>query len=102
MSYPDDPSMQISHETIYRILYMQARGALKKELIAHLRRQQPLRHTRRKRPRYGQGQIVGAVSISERPPQIEDRALPGHWEGDLLAGTCHSQIATRVEIRRSY
>lgn len=102
MSYSDDPSMRISHETIYRTLYVQARGALKKELVSHLRRQQPLRHNRRKRPRSGQGQIVGAVSISERPPQIEDRAVPGHWEGDLLMGTCYSQIATLVERRSRY
>jgi IS30 family transposase len=102
MSYPDDPSMHISHETIYRTLYVQARGALKKELVTHLRRQQPLRHNRIKRARHGQGDIVGAVSISERPPQIEDRAVPGHWEGDLLAGTYHSQIVTLVERRSRY
>jgi IS30 family transposase len=102
MSYPGDSSMQISHETIYRTLYVQARGALKKELVAHLRRQQPLRHTRGKKSRTGGGQIIGAVSISERPPQIEDRAVPGHWEGDLLAGTYHSHIATLVERRSRY
>ena len=95
--------MQISHETIYRTLYVQARGALKKELIAHLRRQRPLRHARRKKSGgHGHGQIVGAVSIAERPPQIEDRAVPGHWEGDLLAGTLHSHIATLVERQSRY
>ena len=103
MSYPEDPSMQISHETIYRTLYVQARGALKKELITHLRRQRPLRHARRKKSGgHGHGHIVGAVSISERPPQIEDRAVPGHWEGDLLAGTLHSHIATLVERQSRY
>ena len=102
MTYADDASMQISHETIYRTLYVQARGALKKELIAHLRRQRPLRQTRRKKSGHGHGQIVGAVSISERPPQVEDRAVPGHWEGDLLAGTLHSHIATLVERQSRY
>jgi IS30 family transposase len=102
MSYPDDTSMQISHETIYRTLYVQARGALKKELVSHLRRRHPLRQTRRRKAGRGQGQILGAVSISERPPQVEDRAVPGHWEGDLLAGTLQSHIATLVERKSRY
>jgi transposase, IS30 family len=102
MSYPEDPSMQISHETIYRTLYVQARGALKKELVHHLRRQRSLRQTRRSKKGRGQGQIVGAMSIRERPPQIEDRAVPGHWEGDLLAGSLHSHIATLVERQSRY
>jgi IS30 family transposase len=103
MSYPDDPSMHVSHETIYRTLYVQARGALKKELVSHLRRQHPQRKPRhRKHAGRGQGQIVGAVSISERPSQIEDRAVPGHWEGDLLAGGMHSHIATLVERKSRY
>lgn len=102
MSYPDDSSMQISHETIYRTLYVQARGALKRELITHLRQKHSLRHGRRKKSGHGHGQIVGAVSISERPPQIEDRAVPGHWEGDLLLGGAHSQIATLVERTSRY
>jgi len=102
MSYSEDPSMQISHETIYRTLYVQARGALKKELVHHLRRQRSLRQTRRSKKGRGQGQIVGAISIRERPPQIEDRAVPGHWEGDLLAGSLHSHIATLVERQSRY
>jgi IS30 family transposase len=103
MSYPDDPSMHVSHETIYRTLYVQARGALRKELVSHLRRQHPQRKPRhRKHAGRGQGQIVGAVSISERPSQIEDRAVPGHWEGDLLAGGMHSHIATLVERKSRY
>jgi IS30 family transposase len=96
--YPDDPAMQISHETIYRTLYVQARGALKKELVAHLRRRRPIRRSRRYstagQPR---GQIIGAVSIAERPASVEDRAVPGHWEGDLLAGAKNTHIATLVE-----
>ena len=90
--------MHISHETIYRTLYVQARGALKKELLAHLRRRHPLRRSRRYstagQPR---GQIIDAVPIAERPPSVEDRALPGHWEGDLLAGGKNTHIATLVE-----
>jgi IS30 family transposase len=96
--YPHDAHMHISHETIYRTLYVQARGALKKELLAHLRRRHPLRRSRRYtttgQPR---GQIIDAVSISERPGSVEDRAVPGHWEGDLLAGAKNSHIATLVE-----
>lgn len=96
--YPLDPRMHLSHETIYRTLYVQARGALKKELVAHLRRRRPMRRSRRYstagQPR---GQIIDAVSIAERPASIEDRAVPGHWEGDLLAGAKNSHIATLVE-----
>jgi IS30 family transposase len=96
--YPDHPAMQISHETIYRTLYVQTRGALKKELVAHLRRRRPIRRSRRYstagQPR---GQIIDAVSIAERPASVEDRAVPGHWEGDLLAGAKNTHIATLVE-----
>jgi IS30 family transposase len=96
--YPQDARMHISHETIYRTLYVQARGALKKELVAHLRRRRPMRRSRRYstagQPR---GRIIDAVSIAERPASIEDRAVPGHWEGDLLAGAKNSHIATLVE-----
>jgi len=96
--YPEDAHMHISHETIYRTLYVQARGALKQELLAHLRRRRPMRRSRRYsttgQPR---GQIVDAVSITERPASVEDRAVPGHWEGDLLAGAKNSHIATLVE-----
>jgi len=96
--YPQDARMHISHETIYRTLYVQARGALKKELLAHLRRRHPLRRSRRYTTT-GQtrGQIIDAVSISERPASVEDRAVPGHWEGDLLAGAKNTHIATLVE-----
>jgi IS30 family transposase len=97
-AYPQDARMHISHETIYRTLYVQARGALKKELLAHLRRRHPLRRSRRYstagQPR---GQIIDAVSIAARPASIEDRAVPGHWEGDLLAGAKNTHIATLVE-----
>ena len=97
-AYPEDPRMHVSHETIYRTLYVQARGALKKELLAHLRRRHPLRRSRRYStvgpPR---GQIVNAIPIAARPAGIADRAVPGHWEGDLLAGAKNTHIATLVE-----
>jgi IS30 family transposase len=99
---PGDPTMRLSHEAIYRTLYVQARGALKKELISHLRRQQPLRRSRASRATPHRGQILGAVSIAQRPAAAEDRAIPGHWEGDLLAGTKQSNIVTLVERRSRY
>jgi IS30 family transposase len=90
--------MRVSHETIYLTLFVQARGALKRELTAHLRRSRSIRRPRAaKRGNVGQGQIVDAVSIRERPPEAEDRAIPGHWEGDLLSGAGNSHIATLVE-----
>jgi len=101
-AYPTEPTMHVSHETIYRTLYIQARGALKRALLAHLRRRRVMR---RSGPgaRVGQGHhIVDAISISARPPSVEDRAVPGHWEGDLLAGTVHSHIATLVERHSRY
>ncbi|MGH7635059.1 MAG: IS30 family transposase, partial [Gemmatimonadaceae bacterium] len=95
-SYPDEPTMRVSHETIYRALYVQARGAFKRSLIAHLRRGH-----RYRRPRSAtnarRGRLVDAVSIAERPPDADDRAIPGHWEGDLLIGKRGTQIATLVE-----
>ena len=101
--YPDDPAMRVSHETIYRTLYVQARGALKKELTAHLRRRRTMRRSRAATTRgHGQGQLIDIVSISERPAIVEDRAVPGHWEGDLLAGTKTSHIATLVERQSRY
>jgi IS30 family transposase len=96
--YPGDAAMHVSHETIYRTLYVQARGALKKELVAHLRRRHPLRRSRHASTRgQARGQIVDAVSIAERPASVEDRGVPGHWEGDLLAGARNTHIATLVE-----
>jgi IS30 family transposase len=98
MSYPNDETMRISLETIYKMIYVQARGALKKELCAHLRRKRRLRRSRslgNKSPK--QGQILDSVSIRERPDEVNDRAIPGHWEGDLLLGTTSTQVATLVE-----
>jgi IS30 family transposase len=98
IQYPKDESMRVSHETIYRSLFVQARGALKKELIQHLRFQRRIRRSRHSRVTgHHRGQIVDAISIRERPAEIEDRAIPGHWEGDLLRGTHNSHIATLVE-----
>ena len=96
--YPDDGSMRVSHETIYRSLFIQARGVLKKELMDHLRSKRRMRRSRHA-SEHGQsrGQIVDALSIRERPAEVEDRAIPGHWEGDLLSGAKHSYIATLVE-----
>lgn len=99
--FPGDDSMHVSHETIYRTLFVQARGALKKELLGHLRKARLMR-----RPKAGhgsdRGQIIDAISIRERPPEAEDRALPGHWEGDLLMGGRSTQIATLVERRSRF
>jgi IS30 family transposase len=98
IQYPEDESMRVSHETIYRSLFIQARGVLKKELIQHLRSKRRIRRSRHSRVRgHRSGQIVDAISIRERPAEIEDRAIPGHWEGDLLGGTHNSHIATLVE-----
>jgi len=92
--------MQVPHETIYRSLFVQALGVVKKELMAHLRTRRAMRRARaglaKDSPR---GQITDAVSIRERPAQIEDRALPGHWEGDLVSGAKNSHIATLVGMR---
>jgi len=102
-TYSDDETYQVSHETIYRSLFIQARGALKKELMAHLRRTRGMRRSRHHTQKTGiHGRIIDAVSISERPAAVEDRALPGHWEGDLLFGSKNSQIATLVERQSRY
>ena len=86
-SYPDDEELHVSHETIYRTLFIQARGALKKELTEHLRRTRVMRRSRHHTQKTdNHGKISDAVSISERPAAVEDRAVPGHWEGDLLFG----------------
>jgi IS30 family transposase len=96
--YPDDEAMRVSHETIYRSLFIQARGVLKRELLATLRSRRLMRRARtfttEGQPR---GQIIDAVSIRERPAEAEDRAVPGHWEGDLLSGGKNTHIATLVE-----
>jgi len=93
--YPNNESMRVSHETIYRSLFIQARGVLKKELMDHLRSKRRMRHA--SEHGHSRGQIVDAISIRERPAEAEDRAIPGHWEGDLLAGGKNSYIATLVE-----
>ncbi len=96
--YPDDLTMHVSHETIYQAVYVQARGALKRELAAHLRRGRRYRRPRAAaRADRGPGQLVDIVSIADRPPSVEARAVPGHWEGDLLVGKRGTQIATLVE-----
>ena len=97
VQYPENRMMQVSAETIYRTLYVQARGVLRRELTAHLRRGQSLRHRQGRARPGGRAQIVNAVSISARPAEIDDRAIPGHWEGDLFAGRDQSYIATLVE-----
>lgn len=102
-TYPGDEDHQVSHETIYRSLYIQARGALKKELLEHLRRSRAMRRSRHHTQKTdNHGRIKDAVSISERPATAEDRAVPGHWEGDLLFGSHNSQIVTLVERQTRY
>jgi IS30 family transposase len=102
-TYPGDENYQVSHETIYRSLFIQARGALKKELLEHLRRTRVMRRSRHHTQKTGNhGRITDTVSISERPATVEDRAVPGHWEGDLLFGSKNSQIATLVERHTRY
>ena len=101
--FGDDESMRVSHETIYKSLFIQARGVLKKDLAAHLRRRRTLRrgrHYANNGP--GRGQISNAVSIRERPAPANDRAVPGHWEGDLLVGSNNSHIATLVERKSRF
>lgn len=98
-TFPDDASMRVSHETIYRSLFIQARNVLKKELTGHLRRGGFMR---RPRCHPGQPSVIDGISIHERPADVEDRAVPGHWEGDLLMGGTGSQIATLVERHSRY
>jgi len=98
LQYRNDESKRVSHETIYRSLFIQARGVLKQELIQHLRSKRRIRRSRHSSIHgHSQGKIVDAISIRERPAEVEDRAIPGHWEGDLLRGTRNSHIATLVE-----
>jgi IS30 family transposase len=102
-SYPDDQSLRVSHETIYRTLFVQARGALKQELVRHLRSQRRIRRSRHSSVHgHSQGKIVDAISIRERPAEVEDRAVPGHWEGDLLRGAGNSHVVTLVERRSRF
>ncbi len=97
LEFPDDPEMRVSHETIYLSLFVQTRGVLRRELTKHLRTRRVMRRPRTATPGEKRGQMPGAVSISERPAEVEDRAVTGHWEGDLLKGTYLDQIATLVE-----
>lgn len=102
-TYPNDATCQVSHETIYRTLFIQSRGALKKELLEHLRRTRAMRRSRHHTQKTADhGRISDTISIHERPASVEDRAVPGHWEGDLLCGSGNSQIATLVERSTRY
>ncbi|MGH3308890.1 MAG: IS30 family transposase, partial [Nocardioides sp.] len=97
LAFPDDPEMRVSHETIYLSLYVQARGALRRELARNLRSGRMTRRPTGQLPNVGRGQLRGTVHISERPAEAQDRAVPGHWEGDLLFGKGMSAVATLVE-----
>jgi IS30 family transposase len=102
-AYPQEEHNQVSHETIYRSLFVQARGVLKKELVEHLRSKRTMRRSKPATGKgYDRGQIKDMISISERPASVEDRAVPGHWEGDLLSGPKNSYIATLVERHTRY
>ena len=97
VTFPDDPEMHVSHESIYRTLFVQSRGALRRELTAHLRTGRVIRRPRGVRLPDGRGGRPGILHISERPAEVEDRAVPGHWEGDLVFGKAMSPVATLVE-----
>jgi IS30 family transposase len=101
-TFPDDPELRVSHETIYLSLFVQSRGALRKELTHHLRRGHQTRRPRGHTGMHGQGQIRQMLNISERPADVEDRAVPGHWEGDLLCGSAGTAIATLVERKTRF
>jgi IS30 family transposase len=102
-TYPNNENSQVSHETIYRSLFIQTRGVLKKELQQYLRTQRAIRRSKHASlKKDGLGKIKDAVSISERPASVEDRAVPGHWEGDLIAGSKNSYVATLVERHSRY
>jgi IS30 family transposase len=102
-TYPDDENFRVSHETIYRTLFIQTRGALKKELLKHLRRTRGMRRSRHHTQKTANhGRITDTVSIRERPAEVEDRAVPSHWEGDLIFGSNNSQVATLVERHTRY
>jgi transposase, IS30 family len=100
--YPENPEMWVSHETIYRSLFVQARGALKKELVGHLRSKRRIRRPRHAIDGRNGDRIVDAISIRQRPAEVEDRAVPGHWEGDLVEGSRGTFIATLVERRSRF
>ena len=102
LTYPDDPGMHVSHESIYRTLFVQSRGALRKELTAYLRTGRVIRRSHGMRLPDGRGARPGIVNISERPAEAEDRAVPGHWEGDLVFGKGMSPVATLVERSTRY
>ena len=102
VTFPDDPEMHVSHESIYRTLFVQSRGALRRELTAHLRTGRVIRRPRGVRLPDGRGGRPGIVNISERPAEAEDRAVPGHWEGDLVFGKHMSPVATLVERSTRY
>ena len=101
-TYPDCEAMRISHETIYLSLFVQSRGALRRELTAQLRSGRVTRRPQARALAQGRGQIVGKLMISDRPAEADDRAVPGHWEGDLLLGTVPTAIATLVERSTRY
>ena len=100
--YPDNNTMNISHETIYRALFIQSKGLLKSELLAQLRSERKMRHSRTHTGKGREWSVVEGVSIRERPASIEDRAIPGHWEGDLISGSLNTHIATLVERKSRY
>ena len=103
ITFPRDESMQVSHETIYKTLYLQTRGSLRKELTSYLRRRRQFRHSKDYTTKSSaRGQIVDGISISLRPAEVEDRAVPGHWEGDLISGPGNSHIATLVERKTRF
>src|SRR6266487_3853342 len=102
ISYPDDPEMRVSHETIYLSLFVQSKGALRKELARYLRQGRARRRPRGLSVMNGQGQLRGTVHISQRPAEASDRAVPGHWEGDLLFGTRSSTVATLVDRKSRF
>ena len=102
-THPEDEAYQVSHETIYRSLFVQARGVLKKELVQHLRSKRTIRRSKHATQKGNDhGQIKNMISIRERPASVEDRAVPGHWEGDLISGSKNSYIATLVERHTRY
>ena len=103
LKYPNDENFKVSHETIYRSLFIQTRGVLKRELLQYLRTKRRIRRGKHASLKgHGLGKIKDAVSISERPSSVEDRAIPGHWEGDLIEGTKNTFIATLVERQTRY